>query len=71
MRTQAAAPSLRACDVFSMAFLSPMSNHRPVSASFSRNRPGGLRARTASTMLREMAILSRLLELTYSSCLDM
>lgn len=51
-----AAPSRRAWLVFSIALRSPMSDQRPVTGFFSRNRPGGLRDRTASTIDREIDI---------------
>ena len=51
-----AAPSRNAWLVFSMAFLSPMSDQRPVKGFFSRNRPGGLSDLTASTIDLEIDI---------------
>ena len=60
------APSRNACDVFSRALPSPMSNHTP-SESLDRNRPGGVWLRTASTIRRAINGFSRLGQLTYDT----
>mmetsp|Transcript_8721 Transcript_8721/g.19161 ORF Transcript_8721/g.19161 Transcript_8721/m.19161 type:complete len:220 (+) Transcript_8721:2142-2801(+) len=52
------APSLNACEVFSRAFLSPMSSHRPVLLFFVKNRPEGLRVRISATISFETVGLS-------------
>jgi len=62
-----AAPSRSAWLVFSMAFLSPMSDHKPVAGFFSKKRPGGFSVRTASTMDREIAIFCLFVLVTYNS----
>lgn len=61
-----AAPSLNAWLVFSIAFLSPTSDHSPVSISFSKKRPGvPAIARTCATIDREIVIFCRLVLATY------
>lgn len=62
-----AAPSRRAWLVFSTAFLCPISCHRPVIASLSRNLPGGSSDRTAWTIDLDIPIFCLFVLETYSS----
>lgn len=49
--------SLSTCETFSRAVSSPTSSQSPVSASFFKNRPGGLILRTYATISRDMCDL--------------
>lgn len=49
--------SLSTCDTFSRAVSSPTSSQSPVTASFFRNRPGGLMLRTYATISLDMCDL--------------